>query len=201
MNKFLVTILAVVLASCQPKSPIDGNSGHNALFSFLSNNPACTAEGSLVTMGLDKNDNGVLDVNEVQYSMDVCNGIKGDIGGIGPVGNTGPAGATAPISAFTPVDVITPCGASSAHYKEVLLGLANGDILSEFTGNGGIANVFIPDGSYYDTDTSSCNFTVSTSANGDRSILWNGSSHSGGVPYTHGSAHYDVVTMTWTVSY
>src|ERR1035437_422944 len=80
MSKFLVTILAVVLASCQPKSPIDGNSGHNALFSFLSNNPACTAEGSLVTMGLDKNDNGVLDVNEVQYSMDVCNGIKGDIG-------------------------------------------------------------------------------------------------------------------------
>jgi hypothetical protein len=201
VNKFLITILAVILVSCVPKLHIDandgspGNNGHNSLFGFVSNDPICTAGGSLVTMGLDKNDNGVLDLNEIQYSSDVCNGLTG---GVGP---TGPAGAPAPVNDFIPVNVIEPCGASSAQYKEVLLGLSGGGILSEFTGPGGIANVFIPDGSYYDTDTSACNFNVSTNPNGDRSITWDGSSHAGGIPYNSGSASYNEASSTWTVSY
>ena len=201
MSKFILISLSIIITSCTLKVPVDGSNGspgHSSLFGFLPNNPACVAGGSLVTMGLDKNDNGVLDGSEVQFSMNVCNGVAGAVGGIGA---TGPAGAPAPVNDFTPVNIIMPCGASSAQYKEVLLGLSGGGILSEFTGPGGIANVFIPDGSYYDTDTSACNFNVSTSPNGDRSITWDGSSHAGGIPYNSGNASYNEASSTWTVSY
>ena len=200
MKIFILISLALTLSGCL-FTPDDGTvnlgkDGHNALIEMVANDPHCPAGGDMILSGLDMNNNGVLDCTEVQYSADICNGVAGATGAVGPtgpVGQTGAAGVNANVSPFLPVAAISPCGVNSSSYKEVLLGLANGDIYAEFTGGSStsdVRNAFIPDGNYQDTDSSACNFSVTTSPDGDRSISWNG-----------GSANYTAATLSWNVSY
>jgi hypothetical protein len=84
------------------------------------------------------------------------------------------------MSPFTPVGFITPCGPNSAPYKELLIILHDGSLLSSFSDNVSGYNTrlaFLPDGTYYDTDPSACVFTISTSGS-TRSISWNGGGQS-----------------------
>jgi hypothetical protein len=197
---------------------INGNNGHSAAFSKGSaDTTACPTGGVVINMGSDLNDNGVLDTNEIKQVAIVCNGATGSKGNTGATGatgatgsrgNTGATGQTGPTGAapkFTPVMPITPCGASSSQYKEVLLALQGGQILSEFSGSATNANLvrntLIPDGSYYNTDDSECFFTITSSSSGNRSVSWNGSSANGSGPYHAGQAFFDASTSTWTVSY
>lgn len=217
-----VICLSLLLSGCFVKQPHivlgpSGTNGHNALIRAIANDPACPAGGSLLIMGLDLNNNGILDYNEVQYSADVCNGIKGDTGAVGPtgasglngqkgdtgnngqdgsIGPAGPAGApglNANVSPFLPVAAIQACGPNSSTYKEVLLALSNGYIFAEFTGGSStndVRNAFIPDGNYQDTDSSHCSFSVVTDVNDNRVVAWSG-----------GSAVYTSATQSWVVSY
>lgn len=103
-------------------------------------------------------------------------GIPGAQGSPGPTGSPGPQGSPAPASSFTPVKVVTPCGPNSSTYKEVLLVLADGSILASFSENANGKNTrlaLIPDGSYVDTDSSACSFTVTTVGH-TRYITWSG---------------------------
>lgn len=168
----------------------NGRNGHNALIVSHTNDTNCANGGTLVLAGTDLNDDGVLQSSEVTASADVCNGAPG-------------VAATPPV--FTPVIVITPCGPNSSTYKEVLLGLQGGSIFAEFTGNASdattVRNTLIPDGGYWNTDSSQCLFSVSTNGSGNRLISWNGSTNNGSGPFGAGSASYTASTQVWGATY
>lgn len=145
----------------------DGNNGMNAVFASV---PAplqvCPGGGVTFLMALDAFGTGVytaLDPN--QQSATVCNGTNGT------------DGHDAPVSEFTIVETLMPCG-KTVNYKEVLLRFANGEVLASFSDNASGKNTrfaFLSDGTYVDTDDSSCRFSLSTSVDGKmRSISWNG---------------------------
>src|ERR1700730_1243759 len=111
-------------------------------------------------------------------------GIQGPLGFTGSNGTTGPQGIqgvpgqNAPDSQYSISQLVYPCGIDSSAYKEVLLVLANGDVLATFslTINGQDTRLtIIPDGTYEDSDESGCVFTISTTNTG-RYINWNGGS-------------------------
>ena len=56
----------------------------------------CTTGGVKIEYGLDANNNGTLDVSEINATLTkyVCNGTTGATGAQGPIGLTGPTGAT-----------------------------------------------------------------------------------------------------------
>lgn len=170
-------------------SGTNGTNGHSAAFSMASaDSSICPNGGSVIKMGVDLNNDGILQTSEVTQAAVLCNGLNG---------------ADSSPSVFMPVTAITPCGPTSSLYKEVLLGMFGGAILSEFTGGSNtnqIRNILVPDGSYYDTDSSQCNFTVSSSSN-NRSVIWNGSSNNGSGPYHAGSATFNYLTNSWSTSY
>lgn len=174
-----------------------GSNGHSSLIvSDAVSNSVCTTGGYIFTTGLDLNDDNTLSITEITSSSIVCNGLRGSDGNVGvsgPMGPSGPSGTNANVSAFLPVAAIQPCGPSSSSYKEVLLGMSGGYLFAEFTGGSStsdVRNVFIPDGSYTDTDSSHCQFSVVTSSNGNRTVSWSG-----------GSAVYTKTTLSWTVTY
>lgn len=123
----------------------------------------------------------------------------GPQGSAGPVGAQGVQGAPGPVPDLTPVSVIEPCGHNSSAYKEVLLGLEGGQVFGSFSSTTSaltVRNTLIPDGSFYDTDDSQCYFTVSTDSQGNRSVVWNGTSNSGNT-YPSGASNYNIRTKTW----
>ena len=102
-------------------------------------------------------------------------GQTGQTGAQGATGATGAAGAAAPQTAFTIVKPIEPCGPSSSAYKEVLLCLADGSILADFSksADGNLTRLaFIPAGTYQDTDDSACTFGVFSDGNGGLNVAW-----------------------------
>lgn len=99
---------------------------------------------------------------------------NGKDGAQGPQGAQGQSGA-AGTSLFSKVATVTPCGPSSSPYKEVLLFLADCSLLSSFSVDSNALNTrftLVPDGTYSDTDSSGCVFTVS-SAPTTRTVSWN----------------------------
>lgn len=117
----------------------NGTNGHSAAIkTTAADHTACSNGGSVISLGDDLNNNGVLDASEVTNAVVVCNGSNGSPGhdgtnGLnGTNGTNGTNGRDAPIAQFQPVLPITPCGANSSQYKEVLLALSGGQILSEF---------------------------------------------------------------------
>jgi len=105
----------------------------------------------------------------VTVSSIICNGVNG---------------VSPSPSPYTPTGVITPCGPNSSPYKEVLLLLQDGSLLSSFSDTASGSNTrfaLLPDGSYEDTDASHCAFTISTSGK-IRSITWTGGGESWTIP-------------------
>jgi hypothetical protein len=98
--------------------------------------------------------------------------------------------------------VIQPCGGSSSPWKEVLLGLPGGLILSEFSGSSDaltVRNTLLPDGnSYEDTDASLCQFSVSTDTSGNRTVSWPAQRAANGYNAVAGSTVYTVSTSSWS---
>lgn len=156
---------------------VNGSNGHSVVFSQVAApSNVCAAGGSTLLMALDVLDGGVYSAGlPNQQSMTICNGADGQNGANGANGADGHDGADAPVPAFSPVEAILACGATVS-YKEVLLRLANGQVLGSFSDNASGANTrlaFLPDGSYVNTDGSGCSFSLSTSGS-TRSISWSG---------------------------
>ena len=79
------------------------------------------------------------------------------------------------IQPISPVGIISACGEASSPWKEVLICLSNGSLLSSFseTMSGQDTRLaIIPDGNYINTDESGCNFTVSSNST-VRTVSWN----------------------------
>ena len=129
----------------------------------------CAAGGKVYEVYVDADVSGGYDVGErIVSSQAVCNGVNGA---------NGANGADAPISPETPVGLIFPCGQTGA-YQEVLLRLHSGHVLASFseTASGSMTRfVVLPDGNYMTTDSSGCQFSLQSSADGlTRSISWSG---------------------------
>jgi len=60
---------------------------------------------------------------------------------------------------YAVVDIIDPCG-DSPGFDEVLLRLANGQLLAHFASGSLQFLTLVPDGSYVTTDSQQCHFTV-----------------------------------------
>ncbi len=165
--KNLTIIFLITLTACCPKdgtTGTNGSSGHNSLLSSVAvDNTVCANLGFAINSGLDKNDNGILDMSEITSTAIVCNGVNG----ITP--------------AFSVTSTIAPCGQNSSPYKEELLCLNNGSVLASFSDNASGLNTrlaIIPTGSYTDTDLSGCNFSVSITPNGSTTVSYSAGSNS-----------------------
>lgn len=138
-----------------------------AINSRIANEEECATGGNVIEIYVDEDLDGMKsDLEHVVSSSPVCNGHNG---------LDGQAGSDAPIPAYGFVEAIFPCGNTTA-FKEVLIRMQNGQILSSFSDNpqGAMTRlVLIPDGTYMNTDNSGCQFSLSTSNDGKtRSISW-----------------------------
>ncbi len=156
-----------------------GSNGHGIVSKMLqADTVSCPTGGTTILMALDVSDSGIYsDRDPQQQSTTICNGTNGANGTNGTDGTNGTNGLNAQSPAYSAVDAIMPCG-NTVSNKEVLLRLANGDLLASVSDSANGFNTrfsFMVDGNYTDTDGSSCNFSVSTSADGTtRSISWLG---------------------------
>lgn len=161
-----------------------GQNGTGVVFAFTDASlDQCPAGGTLLAMARDFNANGVLDPLDSGFHTTVlCNGVNGATGSQGAQGDTGVTGATgAPgtVSQFAPTTLIQPCGQASSPWKEVLLCLADGEILASFSENMAGQNTrlsLIPPGSYQDTDSSGCVFSVANAGAGHM-VTWGAGSN------------------------
>lgn len=74
-------------------------------------------------------------------------------------GQNGTDGQNAPPTAYSVVEVIDPCGKQAA-FDEVLLKLANGQIMAHFASGAQQFLALIGPGSYSTTDGTHCYFTI-----------------------------------------
>ena len=195
MKSLFLLVLALVLVGCGKngkdglngsqgiagisiQGPIgqNGSNGHNSIISMVTATTAqCSTGGTVIVSATDNNNDGIVESTDsnIQTSI-ICNGQ------VGAVGQTGATGSSAPPTPFTPVNYITPCGPNSSPYKEVLLVLEDGNILADFSDTVSGYNTrlaFMPDGTYQDTDSSACVFTVSTNGH-TRTVSWSGGNQS-----------------------
>lgn len=92
----------------------------------------------------------------------------GYIGPQGPAGQNGQDGAQGPAGAAAVLEVIDPCGDAPDVVDEVILRLANGQLLASFSQNASGLNTrfaVITQGSYVTTDGSNCAFSVDANGN------------------------------------
>jgi len=82
-------------------------------------------------------------------------------------GQDGQNGQDAPPTAYSVIEVIDPCGTAPG-FNEVLLRLANGQILAHYASGALQFLALIGPGNYMTTDGKACNFTIH--ANG--SVTW-----------------------------
>ncbi len=78
---------------------VPGTNGFNSIIdtSFAGTN--CPNGGYKISSGLDLNNDGILQVAEINLSYFICNGANGINGATGAIGNTGLTGATGPTGA------------------------------------------------------------------------------------------------------
>lgn len=79
----------------------------------------------------------------------------------GAKGTDGSNGKDAPPTAYSVVEMIDPCGAQS-QFDEVLLRLANNQLIAHFSNGSNQFLTVIGPGSYITTDGTSCHFTIDT---------------------------------------
>lgn len=164
MKKLIVLAAVLLVTACGPRgrvgsqgprgdSGLPGSDGFTTLFQVVEGDGEVT-----FLAGLDLDRSGTLEANEVTASATVKDGERGA---------DGTDGADAAPTQFTPVAIIDPCGKQS-NYDEVLVRLANGQILASFSENSNGKNtrfVLLGAGNYATTDGTNCTFSVDASGN------------------------------------
>lgn len=133
---------------------LNGSNGHSAAISTLNADVSlCANGGSIISLGVDLNDNTVLELSEVTQTAVLCNGLNG---------------TNAPPTAFTPVAIVNPCGDAPGIDDEVFLKLSNGTLLwsesQTVSGNNTRLSLSRP-GTWVTTDGDNCVFTLDSSFN------------------------------------
>jgi hypothetical protein len=88
------------------------------------------------------------------------NGVDGQDGAQGPAGANGQDGADAPATAYTPVGLLNPCGDAANIADEVLILLANGQVIASYGVNNAVRFAVLTPGNYVTTDGDNCTFTL-----------------------------------------
>lgn len=134
---------------------LNGSNGHSAAFSELAaDSTVCPTGGTVLSAGVDLNDNQVLEVSETKQVVITCNGQTGATGSQGSAGTNG-------VDA-TPVTLVQLCPGVSNYgtFIEVALCLGGTKLIGVYSQNGGFATV-LANGSYTSNAIgSACNLTV-----------------------------------------
>lgn len=141
--------------SVQGEAGIQGNSGYNAVIDVVMTS-SCSNGGYTLLTATDSNENSLVDALDSNYkATQVCNGLDGSDGQDGSNGVNGTNGILA---------IVDPCGDKPGVHDEVLIRLANGQLLASFSNNvnGDYTRFSIlqPGSNYVTTDGSGCYFSV-----------------------------------------
>lgn len=130
----IVLLSALILAGCQSESSgDDGVDGFSALINIsavAAGDPTCATGGQRLETGLDLDQNGVLDSDEVdsQQTVYICNGAEGPQGASGtdgakgeqgPQGEQGPKGAAGSLLKLTAENSVETCLGYAGYKVEV----------------------------------------------------------------------------------
>ena len=167
---------------CDGQDGATGTTGLNGVSVVFTSTPAslseCRAGGTVIVMASDSAGTGLYSTADAnQESAVICNGTAGQNGSNGTNGTNG---VNATVSPFTIDAMITPCGPNSSPYKENLICLADGSILCDFSNNMAGSNTrmaFLSVGSYEDTDSSGCQFAVTSDGNNGLTVSWGSGSN------------------------
>lgn len=131
-----------------------GQNGHSAVLSQVSaDSTVCPNGGSVLTGGVDLNDNGALDPSEVTTVAPACNGSPGPMGTAGVNGSNG--------TNATPITVVNLCPGVSNYDAFVEVGLCiSGKLYGVYSSQGGFMT-YLADGNYSSNAIgSACSLTV-----------------------------------------
>lgn len=164
MNKLL--LFSLLLSACGTQSfttikgdkgdsgiiGLTGLNGHSAAMSqVLADSSVCSNGGYVLSLGVDLNNDSVLQASETQSVSVVCNGLNGEQGAQGIAG-VNP----------TPITVVPLCpGINSYPGVFIEVGLCiNNNLIGVYSANGGFATT-LSSGSYSSNAIgSSCNLTI-----------------------------------------
>lgn len=140
---------------------LNGSNGHSAAFSELAaDSTVCPTGGTVLSAGVDLNDNQVLEVSETKQVVITCNGQTGATGATGATGSQGSAGTNG-VDA-TPVTLVQLCPGVSNYGTFIELGvcLNNTTLIAVYSQNGGFATVLAPGNYSSNAIGSACSLTV-----------------------------------------
>ncbi len=166
--------LIISIMACRPApkdEPVPGPPGTSCSTSQLTTGSMVTCTDGTYSIILNGKDGSSCTTERLTNGarIDCDNGshsvvLDGPMGSSGPQGepgiqgNPGERGNDAPVSAYNVVEVISPC--PDPGYREVLLRLANGQILAHFSNGAQQFLSLIGPGDYILTDGSSCRFNI-----------------------------------------
>lgn len=161
MRHILAILSVLSLVGCASEVVVmkgkKGLNGHNSLIETTKNyvdSAICESElGTIINVGLDVNDNSVLDSDEIYQTQVVCDGVDGENGADGQDGTT---------SNFAVAEVHDPCGDGPGH-DEVILELVDGSYLAWYKNLG--LSLLNQNVHYRTTDSQKCDFKIDS--NGD----------------------------------
>jgi hypothetical protein len=158
MRNFVI-LFVMSLSACSMRSGLPGANGLNAAFeTAAADSSQCSNGGSILSFGLDRNSDLVLQPEETQKVVVTCNGNNGQDGQDGQNGTNGTNGQDA-----TPVTMVKLCPGTTT-YPSVFVEYAaclNGKLYGVYSTHGGFWT-YLPDGNYQsNTVGSNCNLTVS----------------------------------------
>lgn len=135
-----------------------GIDGANALINLVDAAGECENGGFIILTATDTDRSGDISALDTNVkSATLCNGVDGQSG------EAGSNGLDAVLGAATPVALIDPCGQTPGYVNEVLLRLADGQILASFSDSASGLNTrfgITGAGSYMTTDGTGCYFNV-----------------------------------------
>lgn len=172
MNKIYYFLIVLAIAGCGVYETVDhrgvagpqgpaGDSTDINLIRFTSDSSVCSSESGVLIQVLKVS---LLTGISVVSQAVVCDGLNGQDGDVGPSGPAGQDGADAPASPYQVTQVIDPCGDAPNVFDEVILKMANGNLIASFSDNANGNNTrlsLLTQGNYVTTDGSSCHFSVS----------------------------------------
>lgn len=135
-----------------------GANGHSAVFKLLvADSSMCVAGGSVMSAGVDLNEDATLQPSETTSVLVACNGQQGANGSNGSNGTNGINGTNA-----TPVTIVPLCPGVSNYgtFIEVALCYGGTTLVGVYSANGGFATVLAPGNYSSNAIGSACNLTV-----------------------------------------